>query len=258
MKKIKRIILFRFHENFQVCENHLKLIKIFNSEVDIYGLYGGPEKDLQKAKKLSLKHLWNISIDDPHWKWVNGDLCVRWWYKDFGKKINFDVLHLFEWDLILLDSIENQFAHIRDGVAITGLRPMAEIYNTWDWVASQRGRKEWLELKKYVQGSFGYKAEPLAGVFGGAALSKKFLEKYAGIEIPGWCNDEVRTPLFAQAFHMPVHDTNLRNEFFSASHRKIFSANLVYQKYANGVKSFHPVKEALNLGKILQIKEKVY
>ena len=246
MKAIKRIILFRFHDHFDICRNHIEILKRFNPGIEIYGLYGGRQENFLKAKKLPLKHVWSVPIDDPHWKWVNGDLCARWWFKDFGKNLKFDMLHVFEWDLILLENIEKQFAHIKGGVAITGAISMAKIYNTWDWVALRRGRDEWLRLKKYVIDEFGYNKQPLAGLFGGASMSRVFLEKYSRIEVPGLCNDEVRLPLFAQSFGMPVYDTNLKTKFFSAGD-KIFSPKVVYNHYRRGVKSFHPVKEKLDL-----------
>lgn len=255
MKNIKRIILFRFHENFDICRNHLQIIKKFNPGIEIYGLYGGAEKNFQKAKQLPLEYIWNIPMDDPHWKWVNGDLCIRWWFKDFGQKIGFDILHVFEWDLVLLESVENQFPHIKGGVAITGVKPMAKIYDTWDWVAPKRGRNEWLRLEGFVKKHYHYQEKPLAGIFGGASFSKIFLEKYSKVEIPGWCNDEVRTPLFAQAFNLPVYDTNLRSKFFTAAGDKTFSPSIVYQQYTKGIKSFHPVKDLLDLDKIAEIKK---
>ena len=254
MKAIKRIILFRFHDHFDVCLNHIEILKKFNPGIKMYGLYGGSEKDSLKAKKLPLEHVWSIPLDDPHWKWVNGDLCVRWWFKDFGKKLSFDMLHVIGWDLILLKPLEKQFAHMKDGVAITGVLPMAKIYNTWDWVAPKRGREEWLRLKKYVTRQFGYRNTPLAGVFGGASMSRKFLERYVREEIPSWCNDEVRLPLFAQSFKMPVHDTKLRSKFFIASGHKIFSPAAVYKNFQKGVSVFHPIKESLKLSIILKIK----
>lgn len=111
-KNIKRIILFRFHKEFTVCRNHLRIIRVFNPGIKIYGLYGGSEKDFFKAKKLPIKQIFKVPLDDSHWKWTNGDLCVRWWYKEFGRKFKFDLLHVFEWDMILLESVEKYFPKI--------------------------------------------------------------------------------------------------------------------------------------------------
>lgn len=251
MRQIKRIILFRFHDHFNVCRNHLAIIKKYNPGIEIYGLYGGEQKNFPEAKKLPLKHLWMVPLDDPYWKWTSGDLCVRWWFKEFGKTVKFDMLHIVEWDLILLESMKKQFAHVHEGVAISGTTPMARIYNTWDWVAPRRGRKEWLRLKKFVTKKFNYRDKPLVGIFGGASMSRKFLERYSQIEVPSLCNDEVRVPLFAQAFHMPVHNTNLRNKFFSAGEKEI-SPGVLYSQYKKGIWSFHPVKKKIDIGRLIK------
>ncbi|MDP1629557.1 MAG: hypothetical protein Q8L57_02970, partial [bacterium] len=84
------------------------------------------------------------------------------------------------------------------------------------------------------------------------------LDQYAKIEeVPGLCNDEVRTPLFAQAFNMPVYDTGLGNKYFTAGGEKIFTPSVVYREYAKGIKSFHPVEKPINLNKILKIKKQI-
>ena len=251
-RTLQRIVLFRFHTDFSTCRNHLDILRTFNPGMPIYGLFGGAEKDFPNAKKLPLDHVWHIPLDDPYWKWVNGDLCVRWWYKEVGRHITFDMLHLVEWDLILLESIERHFASVRGGIAMTGITPMEKIYATWSWVAPIRGRRDWLKLKAYVERVYGYTQTPLAGIFCGASFSRKFLERYARVEVPGWCNDEVRVPLFAQAFGLPVHDTRLGNELFTAGDEMI-SPKTVYAQYRKGMRSFHPVRKILQLSEITRV-----
>ena len=187
-----------------------------------------------------------VPLDDRIWKWRNGDFCVRWWYKEVGRKIAFDILHLVEWDLILLESLEKMFKHITAGVAVTNRKPLAKIYNSWYWVSGKQGRNEWLALKKYVQKKFHYNKRPWAGIFGGASLSKEFLERYARTEIYGICNDEVRVPLFAQCFDQKVYDTGLKNRYFNADDKLILPAT-VYAQAKKGIKSFHPVRVKLKI-----------
>ena len=252
-RTLQRIVLFRFHTDFSTCSNHVDILRIFNPDMPMYGLFGGAERDFPQAKQLPLEHVWRIPLDDPHWKWVNGDLCVRWWYQAIGQHLTFDMLHLVDWDLILLESLEKHFASMRDGIAMTGMTPMEKIYDTWSWVAPIRGRYEWLKLKAYVEQVYGYTHTPLAGFFCGASFSRTFLERYARVEVPGWCNDEVRVPLFAQAFGLPVHDTQLGNALFTASDEMI-SPKTVYAQYRMGMRSFHPVRESLQLSEITRVK----
>jgi len=49
---MKRIILFRFHTNVDICKNRLRLLKKYNPEVKIFGLFGGQERDLEKFQKI--------------------------------------------------------------------------------------------------------------------------------------------------------------------------------------------------------------
>jgi hypothetical protein len=252
MRTLQRIVLFRFHTDFSTCSNHLDILRTLNPGMPIYGLFGGVAQDFPNAKQLPLDHVWAIPLDDPHWKWVNGDLCVRWWYTEVGRHTTFDMLHLVDWDLILLESLERHFASVRDGIAMTGITPMEQVYDTWSWVAPIRGRYEWLKLKAYVEHVYGYHHTPLAGFFCGASFSRQFLARYAQVEVPGWCNDEVRVPLFAQAFGLPVHDTRLGNEFFTAG-AEMISPSTVYAQYRQGLRSFHPVRERLTLAEITRV-----
>jgi hypothetical protein len=228
------------------------ILRTLNPGMPMYGLFGGAEQDFPHAKQLPLDHVWAIPLDDPHWKWVNGDLCVRWWYSAVGQHTTFDMLHLVDWDLILLESFERHFASVRDGIALTGITPMEQVYDTWSWVAPIRGRYEWLKLKAHVEHVYGYHQTPLAGFFCGASFSRQFLARYAQVEVPGWCNDEVRVPLFAQAFGLPVHDTRLGNEFFTAG-AEMIAPSTVYAQYRQGLRSFHPVRERLALGEMTRV-----
>ncbi len=229
---------------------------MFNPDTDIYGLYGGASENISQAKSLPLKHVWEIPLDDPYWKWINGDLCIRWWFKDFGKSVKFDMLHVFEWDMVLLESVEKLLGHIKTGVALSGLKRVSDILETSYWVGPRRGRGEWELLLAFVQNTFNYASDPVVGIFGGASLSREFLERYAKIDVQSWCNDEIRTAIFAQCFNMPVADTNLRSQNFDSNYRECISQDAVYEKYLNGVTAFHPVRQAVDARKIRKIMKK--
>jgi hypothetical protein len=247
---MKRIVLFRFHHQFDICRNHLQIIRMFNPGADIYGLYGGLGKNLSQAKRVPVQHVWEIPFDDAYWKWVNGDLCIRWWFKEFGKSLKFDMLHVFEWDMVLLEAVETQFGHVKTGIALSGIKRVSEILETSYWVGPLRGRGEWGQLLAFARNTFNYRSDPVVGIFGGACLSREFLERYAATEVQSWCNDEIRTALFAQAFNMSIADTNLRSSHFDSNYSECISADAVYEKYLSGVTAFHPVREALDTRKI--------
>jgi hypothetical protein len=251
---VQRIILFRFHHYFAVCEAHLRLLRLFNPTTPIYGLYGGPARDQEKAQTLPLEHVFTIPLDDHYWKWAHGDLAVRWWYQEVGHQWRFDMLHVIEWDFLLLAAVDTYFAHIRDGVALTDVKPLAAVYDTSNWVAPKRGRDEWLYLKAEIDAHYPYSAEPVIGFFPGVAFSRAFLERYASVETSSLCNDEVRVPLFAQAFGMDVHDTGLAGGTFIVGEKQTVAPEVVYREYQRGVCAFHPVREPLDYAIIARLK----
>jgi hypothetical protein len=208
---------------------------------------------LSQAKGVRLEHVWEVPIDDPYWKWVNCDLCIRWWFKDFGQSLKFDMLHVFEWDMVLLESVEKQFGHIKKGIALSGLKRVSDILDNSYWLGPRRGRGEWQTLLAYVRNAFKHNSDPVVGIFGGASLSREFLERYAKTEVHSWCNDEVRAALFAQAFKMTVADTNLRSSYFDSMYQECISPDLVYEKFRDGVTAFHPVREEVSVRKIRRI-----
>lgn len=81
-----RHILFRFHRAYDVCLQNLIALKKLNPGCKIHGMYGGNDtlKSLPKELVREFTSLWRIPFDDRHYKWMNGDLCVRWWYKEKG------------------------------------------------------------------------------------------------------------------------------------------------------------------------------
>ena len=103
-----RIILFRYHKNPFVCRDRLWQLKNFNPEIKIFGLYGGKEDEFPKFKKYLdpfFEHNYCIKNKSNHWKCKNSDLGIGLWYKNIGKKLEFDMLHVIEWDLLLFGSL---------------------------------------------------------------------------------------------------------------------------------------------------------
>ena len=130
---MKRLALFRFHNRFDVCASRLKLLRQHNPGVPIHGLFGGREEHRQAASKLDLDDLYCVPMDDPYWKWTSGDLCTRWWFRDCGIKADFEILHLVEWDMVLVGSLDHFFGHIRDGVGLTLSIQGRHRLETWMW-----------------------------------------------------------------------------------------------------------------------------
>lgn len=81
-------IHFRFHKEFDVCLQNLNLLRRMNPDVPIHGMYGGFGGVQSLPQELIAKcdTMWALPFEDPLYNWMNGDLCTRWWFKDFGHR----------------------------------------------------------------------------------------------------------------------------------------------------------------------------
>lgn len=133
---MKRIILFRFYKNPLICKNRLQLLCKFNPQIKIYGLFGGKETKLPIFERILnpyLENVFSLAQKGPEWNWKNGDLAVRLWFKDYGKKIDFEIPHQVEWDLLFFKPIVEIYQKIPpDGNGLTGLIPLEEVEDKWD------------------------------------------------------------------------------------------------------------------------------
>lgn len=224
---MKRIILFRFHKNLRVCKNRLELLKKFNPNISIYGLYGGKISDYKQFKtKLSpyLKNICCIKNRSKDWKWKNSDLAINLWYKKIGNSVPFDMLHIIEWDLLLLDALDKIYKKIpKNGIGLTALTLLQNVENKWSWTSNDPEKSEWSNLLNFAKKKFDYRQKPFASLGPGACLPKSFIEKYRSLEFPEICHDELRLPLFGQILKYKLYDTEFCKNWFDAKDEKIFN-----------------------------------
>lgn len=255
---MKRIIVFRFHQNAAVCRNRLELLRLFNPAIELYGLYGGDERDaaaLSRRLRPHLEHCYCIRGRSAAWKWQNGDLALAAWFRDFGAHVAFDALHVLEWDMLLLDGVERVYGHLPPrAIGLTGLLPLARINADWKWISREPYRTEWQNLLRHVREAHGYRGEPYACKAGGLTLPRAFLEDYCRLEVPELCNDEIRVPLYGQILGYELAD-NGYFDFFDATDRKFFSlwgghvgTREILGELAkkNGRRVFHPYEKVLS------------
>ena len=261
-RNMKRIILFRFHTEVGICENRLKLLNKHNPEVKIFGLFGGQEEDLETFQgKLNpyLESIYCIRGKRPSWKRTHGDLALRMWYEDVGKTLSFDILYFIEWDLLLFEPLEKIYGHIpENGVGLTSLTSLKDIEGQWFWLSNESFRIQWHDLLRFVKDKYGYDQDPLACEFSGACMPREFLEKYSNAEIPEFCHDELRIPLFCQVFNFKCYNTNLCRAWFDAAEQKLFNCDnkeirlsTITEELAkqSGRRAFHPVRKMFNFDK---------
>lgn len=259
---MERALLFRFHKNPEVCKNRLKLLKKLNPDTRIFGL----GEDLDRMGKITGKLFEdNFVIDDKdsRWKWKNGDLAVRRWFKEFGNKISFDLLHVIEWDLLLFSSLKEAYKGIsKDNVGITAPVPIKDIREKWPWISEGN---DWEKLLRFVKREFGYDKEPYGCAGPGVCLPRKFLKKYSKIDVPELCNDEVRIPLFSQILGFELQDTGFCKRWFSKEECKYFNSinkeielSVIEEELSkkSGRRVFHPYREKVDIERLLKIKSR--
>jgi len=237
---MKRLVLFRYHDHFDICAQRIMLLRALNPHIPIHGLYGGARADSKAASKLDLDHFYAIPMDDPYWKWVNGDLCIRWWFRDYGHQQDFDFVHVLEWDMLLLDSIESLFGQVKNGIALGVMRNDKSFLHNWLWTRPGRGGFELQRLQALVKKTHGALLWPAMCFFGGSVFCREFLEQYLKEEIHGLCNDEVRVSMYAQAFGMKIHDNNLQSAWFKEIGP--LDQERLDEGYKEGIRAFHPVR----------------
>jgi hypothetical protein len=205
---LKRIILFRFHDWLDICANRLDLLHRFNPGTRIIGLWGGDRQGLQEARRAlasRLEYIWDIPVKSPLWKWQHADLSLLMWYRDEGRHIPFDMLHLAEWDLLLLASLDRIYGEAgQNGVALTGLTPLARIQHDWAWTSVEPHATQWRQLQEHVRDRYGWQGPHFACQGPACAFSKAFLERYSREEIPELVHEELRIPLYALALGFKV------------------------------------------------------
>lgn len=263
---MKRIIVFRFHAHPTICENRLRSLKKFNPSVKIYGLFGGLEKDYRKFQRKLLpylEHCYCIKDKTDRWKWKNGDLALRMWYTEFGNTLSFDMLHLIEWDLLVLDSLDNIYKDISlNAIGLTLLVPLQDVANQWVWTAEEPFKSEFDVLLAWAQEKFGYRLKPYGSQGPGICLPRQFLEAYSSVEIPELCNDEVRIPLFGQIFGYTMCDTHFCDDWFPQGAQQTFhcqtqtspevSLSTINRELfkPTGARAFHPFRKLVILDRM--------
>lgn len=262
---MERIILFRFHTSLDVCINRLQLLRRLNPRTRIIGLWGGERGGFPQAQTLLapyLEYVWEIPVESPEWKWKNGDLSLLMWYRAEGKHLQFDMLHLVEWDLLILASLDKVYGDAgKHGVALTALTPLERIQHHWAWTALEPYATQWHQLRNHVQDMYGWSGPHLACQGPANALSKTFLDRYALEEVPDLVNEELRIPLYAQALGFEV--TALPHiyreikdpkemKFFNCEKQRIKTRTIRQEMIKPwGRRVFHPYIKKIPLGRPL-------
>jgi len=214
--RTKRLILFKFHDAFDICDARVARLQALNPGIKIHGLYGGPPERLESADSSFLKKFESLHVltRDAMWCWLfSGFLGVDSWYKAIGRRIDFDVLHVMEWDLLTEDSLENLYQGIEpDSIAVTAPTPVAALRSKWLWVTDEEKKGELDSLLEWIRVHHGVTPVLHACFLAGACYPKAYFEAVSRWDLPSYCIDEVLVPIYAQLAKIRVTDTGfLRN-----------------------------------------------
>ncbi len=243
-------------------------MRFLNPGVEIYGLYGGQEDQIDRASfelKDQLTHNYMIRYKSNDWKWKNSDMAFQLWYRDVGQNVQFDVLHTFEWDMLYFEPLDVLFHHVpKDTAAFTGLIPLKKIENKWYWTSNYERREEWFRLLGFFRECYFYNMEPFGMIGPGASLPRIFLEKLKDFEIPEILHDEIRLPILTQLFGIEMADTYFFHRWFSHSEYRYFNSNEFdiemsdikkQLKKKDGRRVFHPYRKEITFKELMSLYE---
>lgn len=204
-------ILFWFYKEVDICENRLQLLKKYNPNMKIFGLYGGTQKESEKYEHILGEYLDDFYIfdgtADVNWKWINGDLMILDWYDKRGKMLTWDSVVVVQWDMLVFDSLKSQFANLNKGeIYLSGLRSLdSSIEKRWHWTNTYSGeRKNYLAFLEYVKKEYGYEDRPpMCCLFVLQVFPKVFFEKYLTVKDKEIGMLEYKVPMYAKIFGIP-------------------------------------------------------
>jgi hypothetical protein len=251
------IIIFRFHKYPAICLNRLKLLRYYNPNIPVYGIFGGDnEEDVAEYQQLFgdyCRHIYTIEHKTDKWKWSSIDFILRDWYSAVGKDIAFDRIYVVEWDLLLLDSIENLYRDMLPyEVGFTGLVALEKIENSWYWTCEEPAKSVWKQMLSFVRVFYNYDQSPYACVGPGITFPRSFLECYFRLNVSELCHEELRIPLFTQILGYPMKDTGFFKGWFNQEEKKYFNCDNMFitEEVVNeeleaptGHRVFHPYRK---------------
>lgn len=257
-----QIILFRFHSNYDICKERVKILKYFNPNVPIYGLFGGDKSDWNLVNKIfhdsPLEGIQISTSTDRYWKWLHPEHTLREWYQLYGHRIQFDLLFDEEWDILPAAPLSKLYTKIPEfkSIALTGLEDFEKVKDRWRWVIDSSHRTDFINFQEYIKEAFKIEKILYASLGPGQIFTRQFLEDFASLYLDmSFVNpivSEIIYPVVAQILDYTVIDTGLYLGWFHKDEAiKFFNCwyipiekNIITEeiKKEKGRRVFHPVK----------------
>lgn len=261
---MKRIVLLRFHKNFELVQNRIDLLRHYNPGIMIYCLYGGSKEEFPHFRDdlKGIEDVHYLDIDTYDIKWRFSDYSILQWYLHVGKKLDFDILHTVEYDLVFLDSLENIYPY-KEGekhVYITNLVKTKDIMHESNWfVNPEFPTAECFTFLKLLEEKFHIPLEDQWNSKApGLTVTREFLDGYEKLlpELPLIGYDEIRSPAIAQILGIEMRDTGFVKDWFDETSQefRLFNTDNVAVDLeemceatkTSGRRAFHPVLVEIN------------
>ncbi len=259
----KAALLFRFHTTTAANRERLKILRHFNPNLPIYGLFGGDsEADFIDAKNEYtdlIENLWFFKKDKPRsWKWIHADVMVKEWFREIGHSLDFDFLYSYEYDILTLKPLIQLYPNIEsDSIALSALTELNKVETAWDWTNSPARKPAWLEFKEYMRKTYGLEKQTYMCQGPGPLFPKKFLNKFAATEDNELVIEEITMPAYAEVLGFKLVDNGLHPGFYVTPESKFFNCYTNYFASVDeflgelsnpqGRRAFHPIKGVFTL-----------
>lgn len=208
-----QVILYRYHEGVDHHVERLRILRHFNPEVAIHGVYGG--RDFASSER-ALSDLFDSLIAHPNqdsdWKWRMNDLVVRDWYIRTGHRLRFDRIYDHEFDLLFTHAHDHVYPAMSERtLALTHLFRLADYEQSWYWTQDPNLRPQIERFFHYMAQTFGMGYPQFGCMWAGAAMPKSFLDDFARLDLDDSkllvC--ELTTPCLAEMLGYDMIDNGL-------------------------------------------------
>jgi hypothetical protein len=189
----------------------------------------------------------------PDWNKKNTDLAVLDWYRAVGRSEGFERVHVIQWDLLTFAPVHLLYPSLADSaVALTGLVPLSSVADVWHWTTFPEAAAESHRFLETAPQEWRVTQAPLVCIGPGYSLPRRFLDRYAELDVPDLAHDELRLPFFARVLGFELADTGFYSRWMDPEVERGFNADAVEidPQYVEeelrrpvGRRIFHPCRE---------------
>lgn len=227
-KNIPSIAILRYHNNFELVKNRVALIKHFNPEMEVHGIYGGEKEQFIEAQHeignlLSSNFL--IPNESTNWKWYHADITYQLWFNSIGKNLNFERAYAIEYDLLPMKPLHQLYKHVhKEALGCTALIALHKVKPLWFWTADSKNLALYKAFIAEIKARFPTKKIREYAMMGpGVCIPRTFLERLSNIQmIPGNFSDELKLHIWAQVLDVKVQDNKILNTCFNLGGKRIY------------------------------------